>query len=135
MIDQKVRDGWTKISGPWSYRLGRKCKQNSAEPKGYLMVELKRAEKSKVEGQVKKLLGESAAALVQKHEIAIQCKDLTEVTSKAEICTSSSSSSCTALQEASIVSARKAYGGIETATIQQKQRASCEISLGSVLGW
>lgn len=100
--------------------LGETVRRIRRTQKGSLLLQLSETgEKTeKLQTVIKESLGEQATVKSLQHRTTLECKDIDEVTTKEDICKAISSQfGLSGVSETDIVSLRKAYGGMQTATI------------------
>lgn len=108
--------------------------------KGELLLELKTGEvkTEDLQQKVKTSVGELAEVRASTNQVAIECRDLDEITTKAEVCEALRNQlGLLALQEQNVVGLRKAYGGTQTATISMSaEMAKKALAAGKArIGW
>ena len=117
--------------------LGKAAVRIRRTAKGCLLIELKGAAKKTEEFKknVCEALGEEAQVKSLSHRVNVVCKDIDEVTTKEDI--NKAMADHFGVQEATVVSIRKAYGGTQTALISlPAEEAKKLVTAGKVkIGW
>lgn len=108
--------------------------------KGELLLQLKETgdKTTEITNNISVALGQTATVRTLSHRISIECRDIDEITTKEEICSALNELlGSEGVAPTDVVSLRKAYGGMQTATVSlPANMAKSLLNVGKVkIGW